>query len=300
VLGQVGALVGAVPGDLGLLADQLELVGQGQRVVGADLGAEPVLQRRDDPAPVGVVLGVGAGHQHDVERQPQRVAADPDVPLLEHVEQRDLDALGQVGQFVEGEDAAVGPRHQAEVNGLRVAQRAALRHFDRVDVTDQVAHAGVGRRQLLAVAVGLVPPRDGELVAQLRREPAAAGADRHVGMVVDLAAGDDRRPFVEQPHEGADQPRLPLAALPEQDDVVSGEQRALDVGEHRLVEADDAGKPVLPGAHPRQEVLSDLLLDGAVGVAARLQAAQGGRPAVRSACAEFLAAVLHSSDTMSA
>ena len=47
-----------------------------QRVVGADLRAEPVLQRGDDPAPVGVVLRVGAGHQQQVQRQPQRVAAD--------------------------------------------------------------------------------------------------------------------------------------------------------------------------------------------------------------------------------
>ena len=79
-----------------------------------------------------------------------------------------------------------------------------------------------------------------------------------------------------------------------------GEQRALDVGQHSLVEADDAGKPVLPGAHAREQVLSDLLLDGAVDVAARLQVAQRGWPAVRSACVEFLAAVLHPSDTMSA
>ena len=230
MLGQVRALVLAVPGDLGLLADQLELVGQGQRVVGADLSAEPVLQRRDDPAPVGVVLRVRARHEHDVERQPQRVAADADVALFEHVEQRDLDALGQVGQLVQAEDAAVGPRHQAEVDGLRVAEGAAFRHLDRVDVADQVADAGVRRGELLAVALALVPPRDGEFVAQLRREAAAAGADRRVRVVVDLAAGDDGRPLVEQPAEGADQPRLPLAALPEQDDVVPGEQGALDVG----------------------------------------------------------------------
>jgi hypothetical protein len=77
--------------------------------VGADLGAEAVLQRGDDPAPVGVVLRVGRGHQHDVERQADREAPDLDVALLEHVEQADLDPLGQVGQLVDGEDAPVGP-----------------------------------------------------------------------------------------------------------------------------------------------------------------------------------------------
>ena len=79
-----------------------------ERVVGADLGAEAVLQRRDDPAPVGVVLGVGRGDQHHVERQADLVAADLHVALLEHVEQADLDALGEVGELVDGEDAAVG------------------------------------------------------------------------------------------------------------------------------------------------------------------------------------------------
>ena len=38
-----------------------DLVVEPQRVVGADLGTEPVLQRRDDAAAVGVVLGVRAG-----------------------------------------------------------------------------------------------------------------------------------------------------------------------------------------------------------------------------------------------
>ena len=95
-----------------------ELVVEAQRVVGAHLGAEAVLQRGDDAAAVGVVLGVGAGDQQQVERQPQRVAADLDVALLQHVEQRDLDALGEVGQLVDAEDAAVGARDQAVVHGL--------------------------------------------------------------------------------------------------------------------------------------------------------------------------------------
>ena len=112
---------------LRLLPDQRGLQLQVERVVGTDLGAEPVLERRDDPAPVGVVLRVGAGHQQQVQRQPQLVAADLDVALLQHVEQRHLDALGEVGQLVDGEDAAVGARHESEVDGLRVAEGAALR-----------------------------------------------------------------------------------------------------------------------------------------------------------------------------
>ncbi len=118
VVGQHRLPSGAVPLEQRLLADQRELVVEAQRVVGADLGAEAVLQRGDDAAAVGVVLGVGARDEQQVERQPQGVAADLDVALLEHVEQRDLDPLGEVGQLVDAEDAAVGARDQAVVDGL--------------------------------------------------------------------------------------------------------------------------------------------------------------------------------------
>ena len=140
--------------------DQGELVVELERVVRADLGAEPVLERGDDPAAVGVVLGVRAGDEQQVERQPQLVAADLDVALLQHVEQRDLDALGQVGQLVDREDAAVGARHQPVVDGLGIAERAALGDLDRVDVADQVADAGVRGGELLAVALAAVLPGD--------------------------------------------------------------------------------------------------------------------------------------------
>ena len=101
VAGEVGEDLDQVVRDLGdevgLLPDHRDLVLELGRVVGADLGAEPVLERRDDAAAVGVVLGVGAGHDEGVQRQPQHVAADLDVALLHHVEHRDLDPLGEVG-----------------------------------------------------------------------------------------------------------------------------------------------------------------------------------------------------------
>ena len=99
-----------------LLLDDVHLDVDVERVVGADLGAEAVLQRRDDAAAVRVVLGVGRGDEQHVERQPDLVAADLDVALLEHVEQADLDPLGEVGQLVDREDAAVGARHEAVVD----------------------------------------------------------------------------------------------------------------------------------------------------------------------------------------
>ncbi len=165
-------------GQVRLLVDDADLGLELQRVVRADLGAEPVLERGDDAAAVGVVLGVGAGHDQHVERQPQRVAADLDVALLHHVEHRHLDALGEVGQLVDGDDAAVRPRDQAEGDGLRIAEAAALGHLDGVDVTDQVGDAGVRRGELLGVALAAVPPRDRQVVTRGRRAPDRLRGDR--------------------------------------------------------------------------------------------------------------------------
>ena len=136
-------------GDLGLDVE---------RVVRADLRAEAILQRRDDAAAVRVVLGVGRGDEVDVERQPHLVAAHLHVALLEHVEQTDLDALGEVGQLVDGEDAAVGARHEAVVQRELVGEVAALGDLDRVDLADEVGDGRVGRRQLLAEARVAVRP----------------------------------------------------------------------------------------------------------------------------------------------
>jgi hypothetical protein len=92
--------------------------------VRADLGADAVLERRDDLAARRVVLGVGAEHQQHVERQAHRVALDLDVALLEDVEEAHLDLAREVGQLVDREDAAVGPRQQPEVHRQLVGRAA--------------------------------------------------------------------------------------------------------------------------------------------------------------------------------
>ena len=171
-------VLGHLRDELRLLPDEVDLEVDVEGVVGADLGAEPVLERGDDAAAVRVVLGVGAGDEQHVERQPQHVAADLHVALLEHVEQRDLDALGQVGQLVDREDAAVRAGHEPEVDGLGVAQGAALGDLDGVDVADEVADAGVGRGELLGVALVAVHPGDRQGVAELGGAARGGRGDR--------------------------------------------------------------------------------------------------------------------------
>ncbi|GMA41884.1 hypothetical protein GCM10025883_39290 [Mobilicoccus caccae] len=136
--------------------------------MGADLGAEAVLEGSDDAAAVRVVLRVGRGDDEHVEGEPQHVAADLDVALLHHVEHRDLDAFGEVGQLVDRDDAAVAARDEPEVDGLGVAEAAALGDLDRVDVADEVSDARVGGGELLRVPLLPVAPRHRQRVAVLR------------------------------------------------------------------------------------------------------------------------------------
>ena len=81
-----------------------------------DLGADPVLERGDDLAPRGVVLRVRREEEEDVEYEADGESLDLDVPLLEDVEEPDLDLAREVGKLVEREESAVRPRKEPEVD----------------------------------------------------------------------------------------------------------------------------------------------------------------------------------------
>ena len=245
-----------------LLADDRHLVVERPRIVGPDLRPEPVLERGDDPAARGVVLGVGRGDHVQVERQPDDEAADLDVALLEDVEQADLDPLGQVGQLVDRDDPAVGARDQAVVEGQLVGQVAALGDLDRVDLADEVGDGDVGRGELLGVAPVARQPVDRRRLAVALDDGAGRRADGRQRVVVELATADDRQPRVEQADQQPRHPGLGLAALAEEDEVVTGQDRVLDRRDDRLLVADDAREDLRPDGQPLEEVGAKLLLDG--------------------------------------
>ncbi len=149
------------------------------------------------------------------------------------------------------------------MDGELVRQVAALGHLDGVDLADEVGDRRVGRRQLLAEAAVAVHPFDRGLVAALGDEHAGVLRHRVVRVVVDLAAGDDRHPLVEQLGERADHARLRLAALAEEDHVVTGDERVLELREHGLLVADDAVDELLALGDARDRVGAHLFLHGA-------------------------------------
>src|SRR5262249_19955697 len=261
-----------------LLLHERDLVLEGPRVVGADLDVEAILQRRDDAPAARVVLGVGAGHDDDIERQVDAVALDLDVALLHQVEETDLDLLREVRQLVDGEDAAMAARDETVVDGLLVGQIAALGHLHGIDLADEVGHGDVRRGELLAVALRRSDPGDGDRVALGGHAAPARRAQRRERVVVDLAPRDRRHQRVEEVSQGTDDAALSLAAFAEEDHVMPGEQRVLDLGNDGVVVADEPGQQPLTTGQTRERVATHLLAYGTHLITGCLHLAECARP----------------------
>ena len=133
---------------------------------------------------------------------------------------------GQIGQFVDREDAAIRSRQQAVVHGQLVRNvLAAARRLDRIDVADHVGDGHVRRRQFLDIAVFGPEPRDRRVVALFGDEIAAAPADGAERIVANFTAGDVRHCRIEQTGQHADNPRLCLTAQSEKNEVVARQNR---------------------------------------------------------------------------
>ncbi len=251
-----------------LLSRDLDAELQVGRVVRHHLGADAVFEGRDDLAAGGVVLGVGREDEHHVEREADGVALNLHVALLHDVEEADLNFAREVGQLVDGEQAAVGARQQAVVDGQLVAQQvAAARGLDRVNVADDVGDRHVGRRQFFDEALVAAHPVDGRRVALFFDQLATVGADGFERVVVDFGAGDGRHALVEELDELADDAALGLTAQTQQNQVVPREDGVDDLRDDRLVVADDAGENLFARAQFAEEVGAQLVLDRAHAVA---------------------------------
>ena len=131
-----------------------------------NLGADAVFQWSDDFSARGIVLGVGGEDQEDVERKTQGIALNLNVAFLHDVEESDLNFAGQIGEFINGKDAAIGAWEKAVVDGEFVGEvAAAASGADGIDITDDVGHGYVGSGELFDEAIVAGHPRDGSIVA---------------------------------------------------------------------------------------------------------------------------------------
>jgi hypothetical protein len=249
----------------GVLFDDVDAFVDGGWVVGADDGADAVFQRRHDAAAVGVVFGVGGEDHADVEVEADGVAADLDVAFFEDVEEADLDFGGEVGEFVDGEDAAVGARDKAEVHGGFVGKVTALSMLDEVDFADEVGDGDIRCGKLFVVAGGAVDPFDGSIISLFRDEAFAGGGGGVDRIVVDFGAGEDGDEFVEEVGEHAEDAGFGLAAEAKEEDVMFGEEGVDDLGDDGVAVAEDAGEEVAAAAvlfEFGDDVFAEFVFDG--------------------------------------
>src|SRR6185369_1815885 len=134
----------------GFLACDLYSSLQLRRIVGHDFGADAVLERRDDLSSRSVVFRVRRKNEHHVKRQTHWITLNLHVAFLHYVEEADLNLAGEIRQFVNSEDTAVGAGQQTIVNRQLIAQEVpALSSFNRIDVADDVGDRHVRRRKFL-------------------------------------------------------------------------------------------------------------------------------------------------------
>ena len=186
------------------------------------------------------------------------MAADLDVPLLQHVEEAHLDALRQVGELVDGEDATIETGYQPVVDGELVGQIPALGHPYGIHLTDEIGDRRVRGGQFLAVPVAAVDPRHRQVVSRFGQQILGEAGDRLSGVVVDLGVGHDGEPFVEEPDQRPDDAGLGLATLPQQDDVVPGQKGVLQLRQDAVFEAEHPAHQGLAGGNAAGGVPPDL------------------------------------------
>jgi hypothetical protein len=83
-----------------------------------------------------------------------------------------------------------------------------------------------------------------------------------VWVVADLRSGHDGEPFIEQLGERTQDAALGLPTFPEQDDVVSGQKRVLELGQDGVVEAEHALDERATFGYAGGRVSSNLFVDG--------------------------------------
>src|SRR5262245_57065979 len=209
----------------GLLLRDLDAFFYRSRVMSLNLRADPVLERRDNFAARRVIFGVGREDQQHVKWQPDRITLNLHVSFLHDVEQSDLNLSGQVRQFVDGDNAAVGAGQQAVMDRQLVREQvSSARRLDRVNVADDVRDGHVGRRQLFNISRVTVNPVNRRIVALFGDYLFAVSADRMERIIVDLRPGDDRYEIVEQTGQFAQDAALGLPSEVEHDNVVLRQQ----------------------------------------------------------------------------
>ncbi len=108
-------------------------------------------------------------------------------------------------------------------------------------------------------------PRNGRLFGLLRNQVAAAAADGPIWVVVDFAAFDVRRPFVEQRGQQTDETRLGLPPQAEQNEIMTGKNGVDDLRNDSVFISHDSRKQIFAALNAADQIAAKLVLDRAGG-----------------------------------
>src|ERR1019366_1697064 len=136
-----------------------------------------------------------------------------------------------VGQLIDRKNAAIGLGHETVAEGLWIVEVETVGHFDGIDLSDEVRHGRIGRGQLLGETLTAMDPTDRCLVTLIAHEIYREGRDRTEGIVANVRSRDNGQPLVKQFNQRANYSSLGLPALTQQYDVVSGQERRLELGQ---------------------------------------------------------------------
>src|ERR1700676_136754 len=277
-------LVHGVAAGPGFLRSDGHAFFEGRGVMSANLSADAVFERSDDFSARGVVVWIRGENQQNVERQTQRVTLNLNVAFLHDVEQADLDFPGEIGKFVDGEDAAIGAGQEAIVNGEFIGEiAAATRGADGVEVAKNVRDGDVGSGELFDEAIVPRHPGNRRVVAFGGNFLAAGAADGVQGVVIDFAAGNHGNFGIEQADEAAKDAAFGLAAQAQQNKIVARKQRVDDLRNDGVFVAVDAGEKRLVVLDGAQQILANFFFHRArsgsrVEIRDALEAAESARP----------------------
>src|SRR5262249_24175150 len=139
-------------------------------------------------------------------------------PFLHDIEQPDLNFPGQVGQFIDGEYAAVRTWQKAIVDAQFAADCvSSLCRFDGIDIPDDVRDGYVRGGQFFDIAFFPASIFDRCFVALFLHKIPTTATYWVERIVVNLTTCDDRKHLIEKVRQPSQNPAFRLASKTQED-----------------------------------------------------------------------------------
>jgi hypothetical protein len=142
-----------------------------------------------------------------------------------------------------------------------VGEIPPFRNSHGVDITDQVSNRGVRCCEFLGIAALTADPRYRRFLSGLGNPFLTGGAGGMEGVIIDLAAFDDRCFVIEKLDQVSDDASLSLASFAKKDEVMTCDDSPFQSRNDAVVVTDYRRKYRVIVGEALQEVVAEFLLD---------------------------------------